>query len=420
MPSSTTTSNGRDALVIGAGIVGTCCALYLQRDGFKVTLVDRNGPGEAASFGNAGSLGIASVPPLGMPGILRKAPKMMLDPMHALVIRWGHLPRSWPWFLRFIESSRTSRAEKIADARAVLLARVYDAFDPLLEEAGARDLIRQAGLMMVYESDGQLASARYAIEMRRKRGVKIRELTGDEAREMEPALGPQIRHGVYFPEVSYTINPLRLTQTLAHHFIQRGGTLLRESVKGFEIGPQGPTQVVTDKGRHRTSIVVLAAGVWSKALARQLGTRVLLEAERGYHAELPNPGVTLRTPLASADRNVTFAPMEGGIRMTTMAEFAHVDAPPDYARAERMFAAARCLIPGINAEGATRWCGPRPSTPDSLPVIGRSPRYANAFFAFGHGHLGLTFAAVTGRIVTDLASGRRPNVDLTPYRPDRF
>ena len=413
-------SDARHAVVIGAGIVGTCCALYLQREGLAVTLIDRDGPGEATSFGNAGAFGLASVPPLGMPDTLWKAPKMMLNSMHPLVVRLGHLPKSLPWFLRFMEASRRSRAEAIADVRADLLGRVTDSYAPLLENAGAKDLVQNTGLLMLFESEKSRVGVEYALDMRRRRGVKIEELSGDEAREMEPVLGPLIQSGVFFPEVSHLVSPLRLTQTLARHFQARGGTLKRETVKGFDMGPDGPKGVITDAGRHEAEIMVLAAGVWSKFLARQLGTRVPLEAERGYHTVLPNPGVKIRVPFVSEDRHVTFAPMEDGVRMTSMAEFAAIEAPPDYARAERLFTAARALVPGLNAEGATQWVGPRPSTPDSLPVIGPSPRFANVFFAFGHGHLGLTFAALTGRIIADLIQERRPNTDLSPLRPDRF
>ena len=420
MSDQQTPKDGRHAVVIGAGIVGTCCALYLQREGLAVTLIDRDGPGEAATFGNAGSFGLASVPPLGMPDTLRKAPKMLRDSMHPLVVRWRHLPRALPWFVRFIAASRRSRVEAIADVRADLLGRVMGAYAPLLEDAGAKDLVRNPGSLMVFESAESRAGVQYALDMRRRRGVKTEELSGDEAREMEPALGPLIQGGVYFPEVSHTVSPLRLTQTLAGHFQARGGTLRRETVMGFDIGSDGPKGVVTDAGRHDAEIMVLAAGVWSKFLARQLGTRVLLEAERGYHTVLPNSGVEIRVPIVSEDRHVTFGPLEDGLRMTTMAEFAAIEAAPDYARAERLFAAARELIPGLDARGATRWMGPRPSTPDSLPVIGPSPRFANVFFAFGHGHLGLTLAALTGRIVADLAQGRRPDTDLGPLRPDRF
>jgi D-amino-acid dehydrogenase len=410
----------RSVLVIGAGIVGVCAALYLQRQGFKVTLIDRDDPGQAASFGNSGSFGTASVPPLGLPGTLAKVPKMLFDPLHALVVRWRYLPRSWRWFLHFSLASRRPWVEAIAEARHRLLARTYEAFDPLLRDAGAWDLIQRVGRLEIYGSEASFAANRYAFELRRRHGVPMRELTGDEMREMEPDLGPGAVRGMLFPGVSHTVSPLRLTQALAESFVGGGGTLLRETVTGFDIGSDGPRRVLTDAGGHEADLVVVAAGVWSRELARQLGTRVLLESERGYHSVVPEPGVKLKLAIAASDHNVSITPMEDGLRLATMAEFCGVDGRPDYARAERIYRTAKAILPGLRFEGGSRWHGPRPSTPDSLPVIGRAPRHPSVLFAFGHGHLGLTMAAVTGQLIADLALGRQPDIDLAPYRPDRF
>ncbi|MDA0674882.1 MAG: FAD-binding oxidoreductase [Proteobacteria bacterium] len=411
----------RMAHVIGGGIVGTCCALYLQREGFEVVMLERDEPGKAASFGNAGSLGIASVPPLGMPDIPGKAIKMMFDPMHALRIKLGYLPRAVPWFLAFLKSCQTSEVERIADARTRLLERVYDSYEPLFEAARAQDLIKKPGLMAVYEKDESFERARFAYDLRRNRGIRVEEISGDQVRDMVPAIGPAAKRAYFMPDVSYVINPLRLTETLARHFVERGGKIVREEVRRFEFGPNGVSKIVTDKGTHDCQTVVVAAGVWSRELARQLGTRVLLESERGYHIMIPDAGVNVPVPFMAADRNVTFTQMELGIRMTTGAEFSGVDAPPDHAWAERLFrAGVAAIMPQMKMDKIIPWYGPRPSTPDSLPVIGKASKHANVFFAFGHGHLGLTFGAVTGRIIADLAAGRRPNQDLTPYRPDRF
>lgn len=407
-------------VVVGAGIVGVCTALSLQREGFKVTLIDRDDPGEAASFGNSGSLGTASVPPIGMPGTLAKVPKMLFDPLHALVLRWWYLPRSWRWFLHFALASRRPRAEALAEARQRLLAHTYDAFDPLLKDAGAWDLIQRVGRLEIYESEASFVANQFAFELRRRHGVPMREMTGDEMREMEPDLGPGAVRGMLYSGVSHTVSPLRLTQALAEHFVRGGGVILKETVTGFDIGPDGPRRVLTDAGGHETDLVVLAAGVWSRELARQLGTRVLMESERGYHSVVPDPGVNLKLAIVAADRNVAITPMEDGLRLATMAEFCGVDGRPDYARAERIYRTASAILPGLRFEGGSRWHGPRPSTPDSIPVIGRSPRHPSVLFAFGHGHLGLTMAAFTGQLIADLALGRQPAIDLAPYRPDRF
>ena len=405
--------------VIGAGIVGICCAWWLRREGFDVTVIEKDLPGDAASLGNSGSIGLASVPPLGMPGMTTKAPRWMLDPMHALTVRWRYLPKALPWFLRFAMNTRHDSVEAIADARAALLSQAGDAFDALLGEIGQRQLIEPRGLLQVFESENGLAGAQYALDMRRKRGIRFEEKTGDEMREMEPALSDRIKGGVWFPDVRMCVNPQRMTKVIAEAFVAAGGKLLRAEVKGFDIGPDGPRRIVTDQGVLDCERVVLAAGAWSRSMARELGCQVPLEAERGYHVMIKEPGMAPKIPFGSSERNVTISPLEHGLRITTTSEFAGIDAPARHDRAQNIIRGAANLLRDLRLDFSSEWMGARPSTPDSLPVIGRSPRFRNVIFAFGHGHLGVTFGSVTGRIVSQLASDKTPNMDISAYRPDR-
>lgn len=406
--------------VVGAGIVGTCSALYLQREGFDVTLVDRNGPGEGASLGNAGSLGVASIPPGSMPGLIWKLPGMMTSPLAPLAVDRLYMLRAMPWFLRFLWNSRRARVERIADARNALLSRLFEAYEPLLADAGARDLVARQGKLHVYESADGLARSAYALEMRRRRGVKVQELTGEEAREMEPLLSPVIKCAAYFPDVRTVLNPLRLVQVLAEHFVRRGGVLLRETVTGFEIGADGPGRMMTDAGGHDVDKVVIAAGAWSKPLAAQMGLNPPLEAERGYHAMITDPGIKIGASITSNDRYVVLTQMEHGLRVSGIAQFSGLHSEPDYSLADRVLENARIIVPSLEGEAASQWVGPRPSLPDSLPIIGPSPRYSKVYFAFGHDHVGLATGAITGRLIGELLAGRPSTVDLTPYRADRF
>jgi D-amino-acid dehydrogenase len=420
MANSDAGAPGKRAVIIGAGIIGTSCALYLQRVGFQVTLVDKGAPGDGCTSGNSGSLGIASIVPLATPGILKDVPKMLLDPLQPLSIRWAYLPWTLPWLIRYIWNSAAERVEKIADARNALLKGLFEAYDPLLEAAGAGDLVKHTGLLAVYERDDGLAHAQYGLGLRRSRGIRVQELSGDEAREREPALGPTVKHGVLFPDVAYTVNPQRLARTFAEQAVRDGGTLKRETVTGFEMGPDGPRKVLTDAGGIEADLIVLAAGAWSKPLATELGATVPLQAMRGYHTEMPDPGITLNSIVTASDRRVALTPMEGGLRASGTAEFASVDAPPKYARADVLKRHASEILPGLNVEGATRWMGSRPAMSDSRPVIGRSPRHGNVLFAFGHDQIGIALGGVTGKLIAELATDRSPSVDLTPYRPDRF
>ena len=406
--------------VVGAGIVGVCCALHLQREGFKVRLVEKGEPGMKASFGNSGSFGTASCVPFAMPGVLKKVPKMLFDSESPLKLRWSHVPRALPWFLRFIAAARPSRVEEIAAARNSLLVHTHAGYAPLIEGADASKWVDHNGLMMVFENEATFEGAAYALDLRRRNGVHMDILDGNEARQMEPARSKKVVKAVSLPDVSRTIDPFRLTESLAQDFVRRGGEIVNGEVRGFEIGPDGPTRIITDKGPLEVEQVVIAAGVWSRSLAKQLGTSVPLEAERGYHVMFANQDFALKRALVSADRNVSLAHMHEGIRATGVAEFAAPDAPPDMRNAEMVKRQAMALIPGLKGEPASQWMGPRPSHPDSKPVIGRSPRHKNVFFAFGHDHLGLTMAGITGKLVAELATGKPTTVDLAPFRPDRF
>ena len=406
--------------VIGGGIVGVCCALYLQRAGFAVRLIEKGAPGRAASFGNSGSFGIASCVPFAMPGVLNKVPRMMLDADSPLKLRWSHVPSALPWFLRFVANARPSRVEQIARERNSLLVHTWDGYRPLIEDAGALQWVSDQGLMMVFESEEAFGNAAYALDLRRRNGVHMDVLDGNEARQMEPALSDKVVKAVSLPDVHRTIDPYRLTDALAKNFFRRGGEIVNAEVRGFELGGEGPTKLLTDRGPMPVDNVVLAAGVWSRPLAAQLGTHVPLEAERGYHVMFANPGFELRRALVSADRNVSLAHMHEGIRATGIAEFAPPDALPNMANARLVQRHAQALIPGLKGEPASQWMGPRPSHPDSKPVIGRSPRHRNVYFAFGHDHLGLTMAGITGRLIAELATGQPSTVDLAPFRPDRF
>ena len=409
----------QQAVVIGGGIIGVCCAYRLQRRGFAVTLIEKDEPGHAASFGNSGSIGLASVPPLGMPGMLKDVPRMLLDPMHPLVVRWRHLPTAIPWLRRFTRAMAPARVAAISTARAALLQHAGIAYESLLAEIGRPALIHGGGLIFAYESDAAFNGAAGGVALRRRHGIEAHELSGPQMRELEPAISDKAVRGVYYPVVQTVTNPLELTQAVLDAFLAQGGRLAREEVRALQTRPGGVEQVVTNAGRHPSDIVVLAAGAWSAQLARMLGETIPVIAERGYHVMITDPAQAPAIPVVSGDRHVSITTLSTGLRMTTMAEFTAIDAPPDHERALKVFQGAAGLIRDLDLKIATRWMGSRPSTPDSLPVIGRSPRHRNVIHASGHGHLGLTFGAVTAGIVANLARDEAPNLDITPYRSDR-
>lgn len=406
--------------VIGAGIIGIACASWLQRDGHAVTVLSSRGPGEDCSYGNSGLLSPASVVPPALPGAWRDIPRWLLDPLGPLAIRWRYAPRLLPWLLGWLRACREDRARAVSRALAALHAPVFENYAPLLADAGATSLIQRTGQLYVSERDDGASGSSFAQALRRDAGVRAENLSGDAAREMEPALGKQCRSALFFPDNGHSVNSFRLVQSLAAHFRKSGGTVLQRTVTGFESGAEGPRRLLTDDGPLPVETLVIAAGAWSHRLTGQLGTRLPLEAERGYHLMLPRSGITLRLPLVDRDRNFTMTPMEGGLRLAGTAEFAGVDAPPDYRRARILLDHGRRTLPGLSSDGATQWMGCRPSLPDGLPVIDRSPNFAKVFFAFGHAHFGLTEAPTTGKLIAEMVGGRPTSIAAAPYRVSRF
>jgi D-amino-acid dehydrogenase len=411
---------GRHAVVVGGGIVGFSCALYLQKEGFTVSLVEKDGPGRNCSFGNAGNMGAGSSVQHNLAELLVNLPRLLIDPNSALSIRPSRLPRLVPWFMHFVRTHTPAAQKAIETAKKPMVAGVFDAYQPLLADAGATDMILRRGRYMVYRDQAALDKARPGVEQRRRWGLRVEPLTAEQLRERIPSLSPKVVGGFHVLDAGHCVNPGRLVETFARSFVERQGRLLIETVRDFDIGPDGPRAVITDQGRIDADVVIIAAGAWSRDLAKKLGSTIPLEAERGYHVMMPDAGIKLQSPVGFVEHNVILTPMEHGIRATGIAEFAALESPPNMRLADVVLNVARSYIPALSDSGATRWMGPRPSTPDYIPVIGRSPRFANVFYCFGHGHSGLGLGPVTGRLLSQIVAGKTPDFDPHPFRPDRF
>jgi len=413
--------SGLAIAVIGAGIVGVSTACYLLRDGHRVTLVDRDGPGEGASKGNAGAISPGSCVPLAMPGTLAKVPQWLLDPDGPLVVRPSYFPRAAPWLLRFALAGRESRISAIANALRALHALTFDSYAPLLANARAGHLIRRSGCLVVYRSRQAFEASAREWAMRRERGVRVEALDAVALRQMEPALSPALACGVFLPEHGYTTDPYRLVMGLADRFVADGGAFRKTEVRGLRVRAGNGVELVTADGTTEGfKKVILAAGAWSGTLAAMIGMRLPLETQRGYHVTLADAGIAPRIPIASAEGKFYVTPMEGGLRAAGTVEFAGLHAAPDFSRARRLLAQLKILYPEARTETFSEWMGHRPCFPDSLPVIGPVPGIADVILAFGHGHNGMTSGPVTGRLIADIVAGRVPPIDLGPYRPDRF
>ena len=408
---------GRAAIAIaGGGVVGLSCAFALAARGHEVVLFDP-APGRGTSWGNAGGITPGWVSPLATYSTLCAVPSMLRDPLSPLAIRPAYLPALLPWLLRFAMLAR--RAEDMSKALAALTLTSMEDWREFASQAGVDHLIRAQGLLYVYASRASRDSAEAAHAFRRRRGVTLEEFDAPALRRFAPMLSESYRHAVYAPGAGHFADPGALCDGLAAAFQAKGGRI--ERAKIVDVAPiSDGIALVTETGLFHAKQFVLALGAHSQTLATKLGARVPLDVERGYHAHLPAPGVELPAQMIDGEGKYAVTSMNTGLRLAGTVEFAGLDAPPDMRRAEMLIGNARALLPGLNADDATFWMGFRPSLPDGLPVLGRSPASPKAIFAFGHAHLGTTLAAITAKIVAALIEDREPGIDLRPYDPLRF
>jgi D-amino-acid dehydrogenase len=407
--------------VIGTGIVGVCSAAWLQRDGHRISFIDPLPPGEACSFGNAGSLSPSACLPVGMPGMWKRVPRWLLDPLGPLTVRWGYAPQVLPWLARMLRHSTRAEVARIAGALRGLLAPIFECYEPLLARAQAASLVRRSGCLYVYSSREVAAQWQWGMDLRRSLGVTLIDVERDELESLEPDLRGRFRFGILAPENGSTSDPSALVKALHAQCLADGAREHRRRATGFERQGGRVTGVRFDAGEPlAVDGVVVAAGAWSAPLARQLGERVPLETQRGYHVTVGSSNLGLRHTVMAVEHNLMVNPMAMGLRLAGTVEFAGLEAPPNLARADALLRQGRTLFPHLDTSSVTRWMGHRPCLPDSLPVIGRARGADNAWLAFGHGHMGMCMAASTGREVAHLVAGRPAQVDLAPFRPDRF
>ena len=410
--------------VIGAGIVGVCAAHWLQRDGHSVFLVEPGRPGEGASFGNAGCLNGSSVTPMAMPGVIRSVPHWLRDPLGPLSLRWSYLPAILPYLVRFVRGATAERVHAGARALRPLIQPTVPLMRELARDAGADELVHQRGHLYVYRSPEALAKDGFAWALRRENGVVVDEFDADELRQLEPALSRDYVRGLLVRENGHTSDPHALVAALVRRFLGLGGEIVHARALGFRLDGNRLAAIRTDAGECPADAAVICAGAYSKPLAAGLGDRVPLETERGYHLMIRDPEVMPSIPTADADGKFVATPMDTGLRFAGTVEFAGLAAPPDWRRARILLAQGRRMLPGLAAdhpdERLSLWMGHRPALPDSLPVIGAARATPDVVYAFGHGHIGMTSAPMTGRIVADLVAGRPAPIDISPFAAGRF
>ena len=414
-------------VVIGGGVVGLASAIELLRDGHAVTIVEPGSPGgeQSASYGNGTLLNPSSVVPMSSPGLWRKVPGYLRDPLGPLTIRWSYLPRLLPWLRRFLLAGSTE-AKVSATGRALqpLLANAPALHRKLADEAGVADLITRQGVLFAFPDRMAFQAEALSWRVRRDNGVRWLELDEDELRQREPSLDRHYRFAVLVEENGQCRDPGAYVAALAAHAMALGAEVVRTGATGFRIEAGCLHAVTTRDGEIACDKAVIAAGAWSKVLAKAAGDRVFLETERGYHVTIADPGIEPRYPVMPSDGKMACVMTPTGLRLAGQVELAGLEAAPNWQRAEVLLTFARKVYPGISAdlppERVKLWMGHRPSTPDGLPCLGLASGSSDIVHAFGHGHVGLTAAAMSGKVVADLVAGRAPPFDLAPYSAARF
>ncbi|WP_245428490.1 NAD(P)/FAD-dependent oxidoreductase [Kumtagia ephedrae] len=419
-PSPRERGEAENIVIVGAGIIGICAAAYLAEAGRSVMLIDRTGICEETSSGNAAAFAFSDVLPLAQKGMIRQLPKWLADPLGPLAIPPGYLPKLLPWLIRFWRAGSPRNYEASLAAQASLMKLAEAEWMGLMERSGTRKMLREDGSLELYESEAEFSASLPGWSARGRFGIAFRHVAGGELAELQPGLSPRFVKGTFVPGWKTVADPKLLGKAVWGHAEAHGAKFVQGDV-GLVM--RSKDQVVVQLRGGRTIMaqhLVVAAGAWSHLLARQLGERIPLETERGYNTTLPRTAFVVKRQLIFSGHGFVITPLDTGLRVGGAVELAGLRRPPNFARSRAMLEKAKQFLPGLDPSGGREWMGFRPSLPDSLPVIGRSQAADNMVYAFGHGHLGLTQAAATGRLIRDLVVGQSPAIDLAPFSPQRF
>ncbi|RWF58256.1 MAG: FAD-binding oxidoreductase [Mesorhizobium sp.] len=407
-----------EVAIVGAGIVGLATALRLAAEGREVLLIDPNEPGSGASFGNAGTLAEYACMPVGNPAVLRQLPKLLLDPDSPFALRWPAFFQLAPWLVRFVRQSLPAATRANALALAGLLAEALPAWEDMVKEADMADLLRRNGCLYLYRSKSDFAKAAGGRALRAGFGVHQEVLTPEQVAALEPSLPPTGASGLYFPDSMNVTDPKTLMRRLLDAGTARGVLVAQAGVTRLRVEADG-VRLIGSGLRIKANTVVVAAGAQSRALAMQAGDSIPIETERGYHLEFPTEAPLLNRPVCPVDLGFYMTPMIGRLRVAGTVELGGLAAPANPRRLALLDRGVRQFFPQLG-RSSSEWLGFRPSLPDSRPVIGPSHGSPRVIHAFGHGHLGLTLAPITARMVADLIAGRGSSVSLTPFSTGRF
>ena len=423
--------NHKHVLIVGGGLVGMSSALALQRDGCQVTVLDPLADHNRASYGNAGVISPGSIFPMASPAVWPALRRYLTNRDPALRIRYQDSMALLPWATRFLGAARLATYRRSAQALALLVKPAADYHRALARDLNTTDWLNETGWLRAYRSLDAFQHTQTERELLAECDINVDILNRDDIQALEPDLAPRFEKAQFFPGALSIAQPGRLLERAYTVFRQRQGHVVQGQASNID-QHDARVAITTTAGTIQADYVLLAAGAWSGQLARRLGYRIPLIGERGYHRIMTLPsGISLNRPVNDVQGAYVMAPQDGAVRLLSGVELAHADSPPNLSQMraieqDAMNAFKEPLRNGSkqhssdNQQTIETWMGSRPSTPDSLPVLGQAERHNRIIFAFGHGHVGFSTAPHTGQIVADLIAGRTPPLSLEAFRPSRF
>ncbi len=410
----------KTTVVIGAGIVGVSTAIWLQRNGHKVILIDKEGPAGGTSYGNGGVLVSSGVVPINSPGLIKNAPGMLLRGDSPLFVNWSYLPKMLPWLIRYTLRANADDARLVAKALKPLLHKSIDQHLALAKGTGAEKWISPSDYVFVYDNRAGFEKDAFAWSVRREMGFEWDELEGEEFSNYEPTFKGSDKFAIRLGGHGRVGDPEKYVIDLASHIEKEGGELIIAEVEDIIKENGNVTGVKTSNGIISCDSAVITAGVWSKKIAEKQGIKVPMESERGYHIDLINPSITPKASLMLTTGKFVIAPMEGRIRCAGIVEFGGIDTPASSAPIALLKRHITQTLPQLKYDRIEEWMGHRPAPVDSIPFIGPFDHVQGLYGAFGHHHVGLGAGARTGQLVADMVCGKDIDIDIKPYSLSRY
>ncbi len=403
--------------VVGAGIVGICTAYFLSKSGFKVTLIDKNDPGTMTSYGHACTFADYACVPVNSPDLFKEIPTMLLKSDGPLAVDFLHVFKNFSWAYKFLQNCTANKVEYISNSLGNLLNNASTSYDEIFNDVDVSKYIKNEEALYLYQNENEFLKAKISNTVRENNGVKIKILSKKEILDMEPNLASVFYNGQLFMGSRHTTNPQEISNKIFESFVNNGGNFYKKSVKNISPNEVG-VGLSYDETTDNFDKVVVCTGAWSKILTKNFGDDFPLDTERGYHV-LFNNNDLIKRPIGWSQSGFYLVQLEEGLRAAGTVEIAGLHKPENKKRTKMIEIQARKLLPQLNEVKST-WLGFRPTLPDSLPVIGQSEKSKNIIYGFGHQHIGWTLGAVTGKIINSLCNDRVPNINIEPFKPNRF